>query len=190
MSYKKVSKNFYYYEFRPYGKPKLWMPSSSYQCDLINSIGKNLQVVRSEFPAGAYMMTTSAVRTLADRQRLIGKGYNPSETSDHYYGEAPTLKRGTYKYKKYGATYNFAMGAVDIVSVNFPISKMFDLAVELTKQGRCDFGQIIHESSPNGKEWVHFGGDPKPFLSPDMVKFLNRVKYMISADNGHTYKTL
>jgi len=190
MSYLKISKNFYYYEVRPHNKPKSWIPSSKYQNSLVLNVIKNVQVVRNEFSAGAYMIITSGVRTLEDHQRLLDSGYNPSITSDHYFGEAPKIPIGIYKHKKYGVTYNFAMGAVDIVSVGVSIANMFDIAIDLTEQNKCSFGQIIHESSSSGKEWVHFGGDPKPFLSKDMIDFLNKKKYMISVDNGHTYKEL
>jgi len=189
MQYKKVTNNFAFYEFRPSGSPKSWMPTSKYQKKMIVSLAKNLQIVRDKISKG-YMKITNGVRVEEDYNRLIKNGYKPSKTSDHYFGLAIPLTLNSYKYKKYGPTYNFTMGAVDIVPYGITVLNLFSIAINLCENDECDFGQIIYEKNPKTKaEWIHFGGSPKPFLSEEIINFLNRNKYLQSLDGGKTYKT-
>jgi hypothetical protein len=187
-----ITKDFSYYEFRPHGTAKKWIPRSQYRRRLLNNLAKNLQIIRNEIPAGAYMKVTGGVRTLSDYDRLRKKGYNPSETSDHYCGSSVPLSYGSKKYKKYGETYNFAVGAADIVPKGMGVWDLFVLAATLTKKGECDFGQIIYEKSPNQdpakvKEWVHFGGSLKGIFSNAIIKLVARSQFMKTTNGGKSY---
>lgn len=190
-----ITRNFSYYEFRPKGRPKTWKPSNEWRKLLIKNLAKNLQVVRSAMKKGCWMILTSAVRSDADYTRLIKLGYKPSKTSDHNTGLAIRLAAGSRKFKKYGETYNFSVGAGDVVSKGMSVYDLFKLAVKLNKAGKCDFGQIIYEYRPATKkrrkaEWVHFGGSINSLFSPMVVKFLARTKYMKSLDGGKTYSVV
>ena len=109
----KITKNFSFYEFRPKGRPKSWMPTSEFQKRLIVNLAKNLQTVRTALPNGSWIQITSGVRSASDYTRLIKAGYRPSKTSDHNFGNAVQLNTNTAKYKKFGPTYNFSVGAAD-----------------------------------------------------------------------------
>ena len=164
-----ITKNFSFYEYRPKGQPKSWKPSSLYQKTLITNLAENQQVIRNELPSGAYMKITSGVRTLADYDRLINAGYNPSKTSDHNCGVSIPLKP-------------------DVVSPGMSIWDLFKLSFRLTKEGMCDFGQIIYEKNPaNGSEWIHYGNSLKSLFSEQIVEMIGRQKFMQSLDGGRTY---
>jgi len=184
-----MTKNFSFYEFRPKNTKRTWQPSSEYRKMLLKELVTNLQVVRSKMPKGAYMKVTSGVRTKADYDRLIKQGYHPSKTSDHNFGSAIPLSPSSAKAKKYGLVYIFSVGAADIVPVGMSVWDLFKLAVQLTKAGRCRFGQVIYEKSGE-KEWVHFGVDPVAIFSPEVVKFMSRTKFMKSLDGGKSYSVV
>ena len=185
---KKLSKNFDYWEFRPHRATKDWAPNSRYQKELLLNLVTNLQVVRSAMPKGAYMLITSGVRTMSDFIRLKDAGYNPSTTSDHFFGVPIPISENSRKYKTFGGMYSFSVGAADCVPIGMPADKFFNLAVDLTRNGECDFGQIILERNSSGtKEWIHFGGCANNFFSPIVTSMLNKSKYLMSANNGKTY---
>jgi len=184
-----ITKNFSYYEFRPNGSTKSWMPSSEYQKILLNELAENLQVIRSELPDGCYMEVTSGVRGLDDYNRLKKLGYKPSKTSDHNCGVSIPLPKHDRKYKKFGETYNFSVGAADIVPVGMPVTDLFNLSVKLTQGGKCDFGQVIYEKDPNsGKEWVHYGNSLKDLFAPQIIDMINRTQFMKTLNGGRNYE--
>jgi hypothetical protein len=184
-----ITKNFSYYEFGPKGSPKAWIPTSQYQKILLDSLANNLQVIRSEIPEGSYMRITSGVRTLSDYNRLKNQGYRPSKTSDHNCGVSIPLASHTNKFKIFGETYNFAVGAADIQPIGISTKELFNLSVRLTQGGKCDFGQIIYEYDPSSKqEWIHYGGSLKELFSEIIIDMINRDKFLKSVDGGRTYQ--
>jgi len=182
-----ITTNFSYHEFRPKLADRSWVPNGEYHKLLLDTLAKNLQVVRSNMPFRAYMNVSSGVRTMGDFYRLTEAGYRPSTTSDHYCGTAVMLTPDDKKYKKFGDTYNFAVGAADIVPVNMEVWDLFKLSYRLVKEGMCDFGQIIYEKSDDGKEWIHYGNSLKDLFSKTIIDFIARDKFMQSIDGGKTY---
>ena len=182
-----ITKNFSYNEFKPKLADNSWLPNGEYQKLLIDTLAKNLQIIRNNVPKGVTMKITSGVRTLSDYYRLVEAGYNPSKTSDHYCGTSVPLKPDDKKYKKFGETYNFAVGAGDIVSTGMKIWDLFKLSYRLVKEGMCDFGQVIYEKNNNGKEWIHYGNSLKGLFSKTIIDFIARDKFMKSIDGGKTY---
>ncbi len=186
---KKVSENFFYSEFRPAGAPLAWMPVSEYQDELLKSLAANLQVVRDSMQQGSSITISCGVRVFKDYDRLKNAGYNPSYTSDHFCGLAVPVNQNSDKYKKFGPTYNFSVGAADCVPKGMTVTELFNLAVQLTKMGQTRFGQVIYEKDPEkNTEWIHFGGDPTPFFSQKILMLINRPKFLQSTDGGKSYK--
>lgn len=183
-----ITDNFSYYEFRPHHADRSWRPTSKYQALLIKKLAENLQVVREELPPKCYMKITSGVRTLSDYSRLKNAGYRPSKTSDHNCGVSIPLDKTSFKREKFGDTYNFAVGAADVVPVGLSVKTLFNLTVKLVKLGRCDFGQVIYEKGKNGAEWVHFGASIKTLFCDDIVKLVNRVQFLASFNGGKNYQ--
>lgn len=191
MSEDQITKNFWFWEFKPKGTRRTWMPTNQYQEDLIRNLAENLQIVRSGMPNGSRITITSGVRAPRDFDRLRKLGYQPSETSDHNFGYAVSLEEGTPKYKKYGSTYNFSIGAGDCVPHGMKIEDFFGMAMTKTKAGLCHFGQVIYEYSPKtGARWVHFGADPRPFFASHLIHFLGRRQFLRSIDGGRTYQVV
>lgn len=186
-----ITPNFSYYEFRPKGQPTSWAPNSEYQKILIDKLALNLQIVKSEMPKNSYMKITSGVRLLSDYNRLIDSGYKPSKTSDHNFGVSIPLEKGDKKILKFGETYNFAVGASDIVPVGMKVWDLFKLSFRLIKEQMCDFGQVIYEKNPkNGSEWIHYGNNPSDFFSKEIIKLIDRKKFLQSTDGGNSYSII
>ncbi len=183
-----ITKNFSNYEFRPKESPRSWSPDNKYQRILLRILVENLQIIRNEIPPGASMGVTSGVRSLSDFDRLTLSGYKPSKTSDHNFGSSIRLDCNNRKFKTFGSTYNFSIGACDIVPTRISAWDLFKLSFRIVKEGMCNFGQIIYERNPSkGWEWVHYGNDPSEFFSEEIVKMINRQKFMKSIDGGETY---
>jgi len=186
----KITKNFSFYEFRPKGKPKSWMPANEFTKMLVTNLATNLQVVRSAMPRGDWIKITSGVRAPEDYDRLINAGYIPSTTSDHNFGNAVKLTINTIKYKKYGPTYNFSVGAADCISHTLNVHDLFLISCELVKRNECRFGQVIYEENPKtGAQWVHFGADPTYYFSEKIVNFMGKQPFLVSMDGGKSYQT-
>lgn len=171
-----LSKNFKLSEF---SKGEL----TDYQVSLLRILAEELQVVRDklqEFKTGTkpvYIVITSGVRTKADYDRLVKKGYNPSKTSDHFCG-----------YQVEGTP---TLGAADIQVYNCSMkTKQIALYIkELVLGYDVNFGQVIYEKNPDtGDEWIHLGNDPE-LIFKNLVK-VSRKKFLMSLDNGKTYKAL
>lgn len=193
MAESQITKNFWFWEFRPKGTRKTWRPTSQYQEELIRNHAENLQIVRSGMPNNgkSSIQITSGVRAPRDFDRLVKLGYRPSTTSDHNYGYAVPLTKGTAKYKKYGPTYNFSIGATDCVPHGMKIEDFFGMAMTKTRAGLCHFGQVIYEYNPKtGTRWIHFGADPRPFFAPHLIHFLGRRQFLRSIDGGKTYQVV
>jgi hypothetical protein len=175
MTDKKLTENFKLSEF-------ISTDPTDYQLQLLQILADNLQLVRTflqEFvqtgKKSVSIMITSGVRTQADYERLVKNGYNPSKTSDHFCGYQLTAKP--------------TLGAADITIKNCSLSLKAIAAkiIEWDKAGLVHFGQVIYEKNPKtGSEWIHLGNDPKLIFNHNID--VQREKYLMSLDNGKTYK--
>ena len=177
----KLSKNFKLSEFTSVGQ-------SDYSIALLKLLASQLQIVRNGLQEYAKdkkkqvsISINSGVRTQADYDRLKKSGYSPSETSDHFCGLQLKCKP--------------TLGAADITVSNCVLSlqEIAGMIIEWNKEGYVDFGQIIFEYNPKTKSsWIHVGNDWNLiFASTFLQDFynINRKKYLMSLDNGKTYKT-
>jgi len=182
----KVTNNFSYYEFGPSGCKVTWVPDNEYQKRLIKDLAQNLQVLRDIAKVPIKIM--SGVRSMDDYYRLQGSGYNPSETSDHFCGVAVPIKPTSTKYKKFGSTYNFAVGAGDCIPNGMSVRTFFELAMKAYVDSKVKFGQIIYEKDPVKKvEWVHVSNLYEHYFSSSTVAWLGKTKFMQSVDGGKNY---
>lgn len=153
---------------------------SEYQFGLVSILASELQKVRDllqEFSSNGKNVTvniTSGVRDMADYDRLVRKGYNPSRTSDHFCG----LQMGSKE----------TVGAADVTFGNCRLStrEVFGRIVQWVKEGKVKFGQVIYEKGRS--EWIHLGNALDSIYSNEMVKHMSRKKFLISLDNGKTYQ--
>ncbi len=183
----KVTSNFWFHEFAPHGAGRSWLPQNKIMQLMIKQLAENLQIIRSYFSKSRFQVS-SGVRTLVDYARLKDSGYNPSKTSDHYCGQAIPLEANSKKFERFGAFYNFAVGAADIVPVGVSAADVFDLAVDFNLRNEVNFGQIIYEKNPaNNSEWIHFSNNPTSFFQLKVCEIFQRRKYLKSVDGGKTY---
>lgn len=176
-----LSKNFKLSEFTS-------VDQSDYSIALLKLLASQLQIVRNNLQEYAKdrkkqvsISISSGVRTQADYDRLKKSGYNPSETSDHFCGLQLKCKP--------------TLGAADITVSNCSLS-LHDIAsmiIYWNIEGYVNFGQIIFEYNPKTKSaWIHVGNDWNSIFASTFLKDFydtNRKKYLMSLDNGKTYKT-
>jgi len=159
---------------------------NDYQLALLKILAGNLQIVRDRLNSmdikkvktkDITISISSGVRNKADYDRLKANGYNPSATSDHFCGWAINAPKPT-------------LGAADITVGNCKISLMevFKLIVAMNKAGETDFGQVIYEVSAKGNPWIHLSNSAKSIFIGKVAKTVTRTPYLISLDNGKTYK--
>lgn len=121
---------------------------------------------------------TSGIRTLDDLARLVRAGYNPSPTSDHFFGLAVPYK---------GTTYTQSVGAVDLYVpglrsvfkhiVNYFLTK-YPNPIDRPRQ-------LIFETSAKGNDWLHIANVPSRVLSPKMaLASLHRNPLLYNFENG------
>jgi len=155
----------------------------------LQAMANLLQVIRTE--VGKPIVISSGVRSLADYKRLQSQGLNPSPTSDHFYGTKVPCQSGSAAFKKYGVTYNIAVGAVDIVCPSMDAVAFYNLIAKMRYAGKIKTGQLLLEK--NKTMWVHIANFMDPFLSPSDKTLrgdwsLNGMGY--SLDNGKTWTKL
>lgn len=158
---------------------------TEYQIALLTNLAEELEYVRKnlqQYKSGmkpVCMVVTSGVRTKADIARLKKQGYNPSENSDHLCGVQANGKP--------------TLGAADIQFYNCSkTTKQIALIVkEMVNSNAVYFGQVIYEKNPKtGAEWIHFSNDPEQIFAYQIAKTIQRKKFLMSVDNGKTYKAL
>lgn len=177
----RLSKNFKLSEFTK-------IEQTDYSLALLTLLASQLQIVRNNLQDYAKDKTrqvsisiNSGVRTSADYDRLKKAGHNPSETSDHFCGLQLKCKP--------------TLGAADIrlTNCNISLQEVANLLIEWDKAGQINFGQIIFEYNPKTKyAWIHVGNDWNSIFSTDFLQDfykISRKKYLMSLDNGKTYKT-
>ena len=176
-----LSKNFKLSEFTS-------VYQSDYSIALLKLLASQLQIVRNNLQEYAKdrkkqvsISISSGVRTQADYDRLKKSGYNPSETSDHFCGLQLKCKP--------------TLGAADITVSNCSLSlhEIASMIIYWNIEGYVNFGQIIFEYNPKTKSaWIHVGNDWNSIFASTFLKDfydINRKKYLMSLDNGKTYKT-
>lgn len=181
MTNKQLTKNFKLSEFTS-------VEPNDYQMVLIQVLAESLQNLRDMLQVYAVegkevsITITSGLRTQADYERLKAKGYNPSATSDHFFGyqakSLPTIGAADIKVKN--CVLNLKQIAAKIIEWN-----------TWGDVGEAMFGQVIYEYNPATKaEWIHLGNSwNKVFGSTvsDVVSGM-RKQYLMSLDNGKTYQ--
>jgi len=181
-----ITKNFSFYEYRPKGANKSWLPTSKYMKYLITKHAEMMQIIRDKHRKG--ITFNSAVRNLSDYKRLLNAGYFPSPTSDHFFGQAIKIpEKEKFKISKFGRFYSFSVGAVDAVSND--IKQLYRDIVSLNKSGDIDSGQIIYESHQDkGWEWIHISTNRHLSFSDGICNLVGKHKYLHTYNGGKSYE--
>lgn len=132
---------------------------------------------------------TSGIRVASDYQRLLAQGLHPSETSDHYYGQA-VLLQSVGKVNTFGPLYNYSVGAVDFIP-KMDLKTAFDQISTMVRNAQINVGQLIYESG-GGKYWIHVSNPQWHYFAPPFINtyYPNRPKILISSDAGKTYQVI
>ena len=134
---------------------------------------------------GVQCVPTSGMRLPADVQRLRDLGYNPSTTSDHFYGMAVAQPAG--------GVYTASIGAVDLGVPN--LDKLFLKIVQYfaSRKPVDRPRQLIYETGVHANgwhyNWLHYANIPSKVLSADVAASrLHRSPLLTSEDGGRTYQ--
>jgi hypothetical protein len=125
---------------------------------------------------------TSGLRTIDDFLRLKRNGYNPSVTSDHFFGLPVPVN---------GKTYTGAVGAVDLYIPGLRSVFLHIVNYFLTKYPNpIDRPrQLIFETSAKGNDWLHIANVPSRIFTQKVAQSrLNARPLLYSLDNGKTYQ--
>lgn len=188
----KISQNFNLYEFM--NKKREITPIQVFM--LQNLCIKILEPIRTFL--NCPIKITSGIRFPGDINRLRKEGYNPSETSDHLYGNVVKLK-SLNKKAKYGDYYSFSVGAADIIPAIGALSawnilkKYFNiysnevnLPINNNRTINIRIGQIILEK--RNSYWLHVANPSNLIYSLKFIQnFIKRKPFLISEDNGKNY---
>ena len=177
-------------EFESRGFPT--RPSALESFLLANLIYKILNPIRALI--GVPININDCYRDMAKYRTLIKRGYNPSPTSDHFWGQSIETIRERDK-KKYGDSYSFSSGAVDFgCSGRGSLVSVFNDIRGLESTGAIKVGQCILESkTEKGKivsQWIHISNPREIIYDAEFMKELQIKprKFLYSKDNGKTYK--
>ena len=175
--------------------PKIITPI---QWFMLQYLCNNLEVMReflsNEFGQTISIKVTNGIRMPSDNNALRKKGYNPSETSDHLFGNMVKL-RSNAKIKQFGRYYNYSVGASDIIPACGAKEAYMRMKPFLTRgtgeislpNGRIKVGQMILEKR-NGY-WIHISNPPELIYSKNLAdSFLDKIHFLQSTDNGRTYE--
>lgn len=174
-----MTRNFQRIEFERAGFPKDATIKEEFMLSLLV---RSLQVIRDEI--GVPITITNCYRTEENHRDLLNRGYYPSETSDHFFGQRLPVHRPD-KIKKYGKYFDLSVGATDFVCAN--ITYNFSKIVHLAVSGQIRVGQLILETG-NGKTWIHISNDPELVYGQALSRRIpSREKFLYSLDGGASY---
>jgi len=181
-----MPKNYFsLYEFTRKGFPEKPTPLEQY---LLNGITHTLNIIREDIASP--ITISDCYRSVDKYHSMVARGYNPSPTSDHFWGQAiPTMR--SKDIDKYGTYYTYSVGAVDFVVSKLDMEIVFKKIINLSKKGEIEIGQCILETNPKRNvKWIHISNSKDYVLNKDLISKLNIAKYKFlrSDDNGKTYQ--
>lgn len=191
----KLSDNFWFSEFSDRDPGILTVV----QLHMVKHLAENvLQPIRDYLSDAldkeVSIKVVSGVRFPSDHNRLKKQGFNPSETSDHLFGNIVKLRSAT-KIRKYGKYYQYSVGAADVIpscgakeawDVLSPHFVRESGLIELPNR-TVSIGQVILERRRSF--WLHIS-NPSSLVYTEFVSdmFLKREPFLMSMDNGVSYK--
>jgi hypothetical protein len=193
----KLSNHFWYNEFSDRDHAVLTPVQIHMVSHICNEILEPIRSYLSEvFLDEVKMRVVSGIRFPSDHNRLRKQGFNPSETSDHMYGNIVKL-RNPIKIRRYGKYFQYSVGAVDIMpscgakeawDVLLPKFDRDKSCINLIN-GPIEIGQVILEKRQS--YWLHIS-NPKNLIYRQFVaeNFLKREPFLMSNNNGKTYQPI
>lgn len=142
---------------------------------------------------------TDGLRYPSDINALRKRGYNPSETSDHLFGNVIKL-RNAKKVQRFGRYYAYSVGAVDIVpeigaeeafQMIVPHIDRRNNAIKLPDIGVIRIGQFIFEKFGD-TGWMHISNPVDLIYSFKVSKEITKHRrcFLKSLDGGKTYEEI
>lgn len=193
----KVSEHFNYEEFCKRNQEVL-IPVQMLM--LINLCQNILEPIRSHLctvcKRDVPIKVVSGIRFPSDNNRLRVQGFNPSETSDHLFGNVVKLHNAV-KIRKYGKYYQFSVGAADVIpdcgadrawDILAPFFNKNTATIDLPR-GQIAIGQVILERRKS--YWLHISNPKRLIYTEEVIQpYLKSEPFLKSLDNGVTYTNI
>jgi len=193
----KVSDHFEYEEFCKRDQ-EILTPVQMYM--LINLCQNILEPIRSHLcvvcKRDVSIKVVSGIRFPSDNNRIRAQGFNPSETSDHLFGNIVKLHNAV-KIRKYGKYYQFSVGAADIIP-DCGADRAWDILLPFFNRNTstidlpgCSIpiGQVILEKRKTF--WLHISNPKRLIFTEQVVEtYLKSEPFLKSLDNGCTYNPI
>jgi len=194
-SVREITDHFYESEFARKGY--IITPIQRYMllnlCNILEAIREFLS---AEYKKDTPIAVRDGIRLPSDNNALRKKGYNPSETTDHFFGNIVKL-HSRQKILRFGKYYPYSVGAADIVPKCGAYEAFDKMKSYFTRKTgiitlpnrHIRIGQMILEE--RNSCWIHVSNPPELIYSPDIVSaFLERPHFLKSDDNGKSYKVI
>jgi len=177
-----MTKNFPLVDFQKAGFPIDYTIKELFMLQLLSD---NLQFIRDEI--NTPMIITNCYRSREKYMEMLNKGYYPSETSDHFFGQRMPVGKPD-KVTRYGKWFDLSSGATDFKCAD--IEKNFRKMVQMSLSGEIKIGQLILESNGSTK-WIHISNDPEMVYGIALASKLPVIRqpYLCSLDGGANYIT-
>lgn len=132
---------------------------------------------------GVQIRVGSGLRSAEDVNRLIKQGYNPSRTSDHFYGISVQQKNGSYYADSVGAADLYIPG---LAKLFLKIVDFYGKEPDATKRPH----QIIYETG-KASDWLHIANRVSSAYAPALApKMISKRPLLYSLDCGKSYSIL
>jgi hypothetical protein len=161
---------------------------SQFELFLLKNLRDNiLNPIRAEIGKPCYL--SDCYRTI-EKYLSLKKSYNPSPTSDHFFGQAVPTGRAT-DVKKFGSVFSYSVGAVDCYFRGLNMDQVFKTVLEMARGLAIRPGQVILETNPaTGFKWIHISNHKDLVYSDRFIYDFELLKnqYLVSTNNGRTYR--
>lgn len=167
-------------EFTAQGFPE--NPSAEQRLMLYNLRDGILNPIRAEISAS--IIIVDCCRGIAEYNTLIKKGYHPSKTSDHFWGNVITETGTDGK----TITSKYSVGAVDFYCPRRPMDDVFKVVREMAINLQIKPGQVILEKGFRGK-WIHISNPKNLVYADSFIEEMRiaKARFLTSSNNGKTY---
>lgn len=168
-------------EFISQGFPE--NPSKEQKLMIWNLRDEILNPIRQEI--NSRIDIVDCCRGISEYNLLKKKGYKPSKTSDHFFGNIITEAGSNGEI----ITSKYSVGAVDFYCPRKNMDEVFRIAREMAIGLKINPGQVILETGFRGK-WIHISNPKNLVYSDSFIEEMRLMKnrFLISTDNGRTYK--
>lgn len=192
----RISEHFTFEEFSNRGHTHI----TPIQLGMVENLCKSVLEPLRKFLGKSPISISSGLRYPSDINALRAKGYFPSETSDHLFGNVIKLREAK-KVQRFGRYYGYSVGAVDIVpsigakeafNAIQPFIDKENNSIRLPNGiGTVRVGQLIFEQWGE-KAWMHISNPVDLIYSFKVTQEITKYRmcFLQTVNGGRTYTSI